>query len=68
MSGVGKKQKTVWKDFFVINYTAAGSSEPSVLSFEMVGPPVGFAPFLSELKQRAGIPDAPKSETGPIVL
>lgn len=68
MSGVGKKQKTVWKDFFVINYTAAGSSDPSVLSFEMVGPPVGFAPFLSELKQRAGIPDASKSEAGPIVL
>ena len=41
-----------------INYTAA-SGEPSVLSFEMVGPPVGFAPFLSELKQRAGIVEAP---------
>lgn len=66
MSGVGKKQKTVYKDFFVINYTAA-SGEPSVLSFEMVGPPVGFAPFLSELKQRAGIVEAPAQE-GPTFL
>lgn len=50
----------------MINYTAA-SGEPSVLSFEMVGPPVGFAPFLSELKQRAGIVEAPAQE-GPTIL
>ena len=68
MSGVGKKQKTVYKDYFVINYTAA-SGEASVLSFEMVGPPVGFASFLSELKQRAGIAEnpAPRHE-GPTIL
>ena len=66
MSGVGKKQKTVYKDFFVINYTAA-SGELSTLSFEMVGPPVGFAPFLSELKKRAGIVDAP-AQAGPTIL
>lgn len=34
---------------------------------EMVGPPVGFAPFLSELKQRAGIVEAPAQE-GPTIL
>ena len=66
MSGVGKKKKTVWKDFFVINYKATGSDEPSVLSFEMVGPPAGFAKFLSELKQRAGITDVQKA--GPTIL
>ena len=66
MSGVGKKQKTVYKDFFVINYTVA-SGELSTLSFEMVGPPVGFAPFLSELKQRAGIVDSP-AQAGPTIL
>lgn len=65
VSGVGKKQKATYKDFFVINYTAA-SGEPAVLSFEMVGPPVGFASFLSELKQKAGISDAPA--VGPTIL
>lgn len=66
MSGVGKKQKSVYKEFFVINYTAA-SGELSALSFEMVGPPVGFSPFLSELKQRAGIHEAPE-QSGPTIL
>lgn len=65
VSGVGKKQKATYKDFFVINYTAA-SGEPAVLSFEMVGPPAGFASFLSELKQKAGISDAPAA--GPTIL
>lgn len=58
MSGMGKKQKKVYKDYFVINYTSA-NDEPSVLSFEMVGPPVGFTPFLSELKEKAGIVEMP---------
>lgn len=65
-SGIGTKRKTVYKDFFVVNYTAA-SGEPAALSFEMVGPPVGFAQFLAELKQKAGIVDAP-APAGPTIL
>lgn len=66
MSGIGKKQKKVYKDYFVINYTSA-NGDPSVLSFEMVGPPVGFAPFLSELKEKAGIAEMP-AQKGPTFL
>lgn len=58
MSGIGSKNKTVYKDYFVINYTAK-SSESAVLSFEIVGPPIGFAKFLTELKHRVGIVDVP---------
>lgn len=65
LSGVGKKEKAVYKDFFVINYTAS-NGEPAVLSFEMTGPPVGFASFLSEIKQRSGIRDV--SVAGPTIL
>lgn len=66
-SGIGTKQKTDYKDYFVINYTAS-NGEPAVLSFEMVGPPVGFAPFLRELQQRSGISDDPAVPAGPTVL
>lgn len=66
-SGIGKKQKTEYKDYFVINYTAS-SGEPAVLSFEMVGPPIGFDPFLRELKARAGIPETLAAPAGPTVL
>ncbi|MEE0732824.1 MAG: hypothetical protein U0M23_04165 [Acutalibacteraceae bacterium] len=65
VSGVGKKHKSTYKNFFVINYTSV-SGDPSVLSFEMVGPPAGFASFLLELKQKAGISDAPAA--GPTIL
>lgn len=65
-SGIGTKKKTVYKDYFVINYTAA-NGEAAVLYFEMVGPPVGFAQFLAELKHKAGIVDVP-APTGPTIL
>ena len=67
VSGVGRKQKATYKDFFVINYTAA-SGEPAVLSFEMVGPPAGFASFLSEFKQKVGLTDSPAPAAGPTIL
>lgn len=59
MSGIGKKEKSQDKTYFVINYTAAGSDEPRVLSFEIVGATIGFRPFLTELKEKSGIADAP---------
>lgn len=68
VSGVGKKQKTKYKNYFVINYTAAGSDEPKVLSFE-VGGPLGFKAFIDELKEKSGIADSPavRSDT-PTIL
>ncbi len=68
VSGVGKKQKTKYKNYFVINYTASGSDEPKVLSFE-VGGPLGFKAFINELKEKSGIVDGPtvRSDT-PTIL
>ena len=66
-SGIGTKKKTEYKDYFVINYNAS-SGEPAVLSFEMVGPPVGFAKFLAELKQKAGIANTLTAPAGPTIL
>ena len=66
MSGIGKKKKTKYKDYFVVNYTSS-VGEPSVISFEIVGATVGFSKFLSELKQNSDIVDPPVQE-GPTFL
>ncbi len=69
MSGIGKKEKAKEKTYFVINYIAAGSDEPKVLSFEIVGATIGFRPFLAELKEKCGIACEPAARgDAPTVL
>ncbi len=66
MSGIGKKKKTKYKDYFVVNYTSS-TDESSVISFEITGATVGFSKFLFELKQNSNIVDPPVQE-GPTFL
>lgn len=62
-SGVGTKEKTIYKEYFYIYYISSDSGEPKVLTFEIVGATLGFSRFLAELKDRSGIRDTPEAET-----
>lgn len=63
MSGVGSKKAETSRTYFVINYATAGSSEPAVLSFEVVGATMGLTPFLKDLKHRCGLSDGGASQS-----
>lgn len=59
MSGVGKKQKTQIRSYFVINYLGSNTSEPKVLTFQDKAQnlPGAIKTFTAELRTCAGLSD-----------
>lgn len=55
MSGIGNKQKTVSKYYFIINYTDC-SGDIKVASFEIVGASLHWSNFHDTLKNKIGEP------------